>query len=81
MMSAKWSIPVCLVCFSSRLLVILTARQTYNSLQPANILLLPSGVDEVFKRVLSEEPATIYDFPKAIPLKQLPALLILSTPL
>jgi len=50
-------------------------------LKPGNILLLPSEIDEVVKQDLSEQPATLYAFPKTIPPDELPFHPVMSAPL
>lgn len=69
---------------SRRVFAILIGHPIANDstdLQPANILLLLPGVDEVVKCELVEQLTTIYGFPKTIPLKNLPALPVTSGPL
>lgn len=50
-------------------------------LKPGNILLLPSDIDKVIMHELSEEPATLYGFPKTIPPNELPFHPVMSAPL
>ena len=50
-------------------------------LKPGNILLLPSDIDSIVMRELSELPTTLYGFPKTIPPNELPFHPVLSAPL
>ena len=48
--------------------------------KPGNILLLPSDIDKIVVRELSDQPATIYDFPRTVPPNELPFHPVLSIP-
>ena len=57
-------------------------RSNYlTDLKPGNILLSPSDVDNVIIRELSEQPSTVYGFPKTVTPDQLPLYPVSSAPL
>jgi len=77
-MNARWFIPVC----STRTFAVVIGRYNYlTDLKPGNILLLPSDVDNVVMHELSEQPATLYGFPRTIPPDELRFHPVLSAPL
>ena len=67
--------------FHAPLPAVVSQSDYLTDLKPGNILLLPSDVDGIVMRELSEQPAMLYNFPKTIPPDELPFHPVESAPL